>query len=123
MSEWGHEWVLCALGLSIMYQLWKLYREAPHSYSRAQRRRQVNWTIFQYPSVREHLSADARAVFDRMAYEGLRLREAAEDLNVTPLLARWRRAIQASGVTSAPAHRLRHDYITAALGALKGDDK
>ena len=83
----------------------------------------MNWTIFQYPSVRSHLSEDSRAVFDRMAYEGLRLQEAAGDLSVPALLNRWRRAIHTSGVTSAPAHRLRHDYITATLGALKGDDK
>ena len=80
----------------------------------------MSWTSENYPKVREGLGMGGMGVFDRMANEGKRLREAAGDEDLHQLLIRWRHACKLAGVEHVPAHQLRLDYITAAVEARRG---
>ncbi|WP_461172264.1 hypothetical protein M1D93_14870 [Arthrobacter sp. Z1-9] len=80
----------------------------------------MSWTRENYPKVREHLADGARQVFDRMANEGLRIREGANGWPTDWLLRCWAHACQQAGATAPSCHVLRLDYITTAVEARRG---
>jgi hypothetical protein len=73
----------------------------------------MSWTSENYQEVREYLTDADREVFDRMATEGLRVREAAGDAPLPRLFRNWARACQQASVSAPSCHTLRLDYITS----------
>lgn len=80
----------------------------------------MSWTSENYPKVREQLPDGARQVFDQMAREGSRVREAANGWPTDWLLRCWAHACQAAGVTAPSCHTLRLDYVADAVEARRG---
>jgi hypothetical protein len=80
----------------------------------------MSWTSDNYAEVREYLPAVDREVFDRMATEGLRVREAAGDVPLPRLFRNWARACQQARVSAPSCYTLRLDYIKAAVEARRG---
>lgn len=73
----------------------------------------MSWTSDNYAQLREYLPEVDREVFDRMATEGLRVREAAGDVPLPRLFRNWVLACNQAGVSAPSCHTLRLDYIQA----------
>ncbi|WP_035741508.1 hypothetical protein [Arthrobacter sp. MA-N2] len=82
----------------------------------------MSWTTENYPRVREHLPERHRAVFDQMANDGRRIREALNGEPITPTLRHWIHACDTAKVPLVACHTLRLDYVTAAFEARHGNN-
>ncbi|QWY79667.1 hypothetical protein PP637_gp37 [Arthrobacter phage Persistence] len=79
----------------------------------------MSWTSDNYAQVREYLPEVDREVFDRMAAQGLRVREAAGDVPLPRLFRNWALACNQARVSAPSCHTLRLDYARS----LRGDDR